>query len=95
MSSDVLLPKYFQEIFAKQKWHKPSTEALMEGDSLKTGAIIADANREIFNRYLELWYSKSQSDELMDLRQAVETLRELEQAVSSLWASPPAFVWRQ
>jgi hypothetical protein len=76
-------PKYIEEIFAKQNWHKPYAEALMEEDSSKIPVAIATAERAIFNRYLELLASKHHSDEGVDLWRAVEALRELEDAAKT------------
>jgi predicted phage gp36 major capsid-like protein len=76
-------PKHIEEIFATQKWHKLYADALMEGDSCKIATVIASAERAIFNRYLELWAAKDQSDERVDLGRAVEALRELEDAANT------------
>lgn len=81
--------KCFHEIFEQQKWHKPYADALMEGDSSKIPAAVANAERAIFNRYLELWASKDQSDERVDLWLAVEALRELEDATKNESSFPP------
>jgi ABC-type phosphate transport system substrate-binding protein len=76
-------PRYFKQIFAKQKWHKPYADALMEGDSHKLASAIAKAEHAIFHRYLELSTAQDHSEERMDLCRAVEALRELEGSVTT------------
>jgi hypothetical protein len=70
-------PKYFKEVFARQKWHKPYADALMEGDSSKIPAAIAKAERAIFGRYLELRFSAFHAEETADLDRAIAALREI------------------
>jgi len=83
-------PQYFKQVFAKQRWHKPYADALMEGDTQKLASAIAKAERAIFNRYLELSTAEDHSDERMDLCRAVEALRELEDEAKTKTAQIPA-----
>jgi hypothetical protein len=83
-------PQYFKQVFAKQKWHKPYADALMEGDTQKLASAIAKAERAIFNRYLELSTAEDHSDERMDLCRAVEALRELKRGLDSADTRTPA-----
>jgi len=70
-------PKYFKEVFARQRWHKPYADALMEGDASKIPAAIAKAERAIFGRYLELRFSTFHAEETADLDRAIDALREI------------------
>jgi hypothetical protein len=60
-----------------EKWHRPYAEALLETDSAKLRALIAEAEHAIFARYLELRISPGSKEQSLDLEQAVNALSQL------------------
>ena len=52
-------------------------EALLETDPIKLRARIAEAERAIFVRYVELWVSPGSQEQSLDLERAVGALIEL------------------
>jgi hypothetical protein len=66
--------------FLTQKWHRPYAEALLEADACKLRALISEAERAIFARYLELHAAPGVTDESLDLQHAVHALSELKRA---------------
>jgi hypothetical protein len=63
-----------------QEWHRPYVEALFETDEAKLGAAIAEAERSIVGRFLELSISSVETDETLDLQNAAYALTELKKA---------------
>jgi hypothetical protein len=46
-----------KDFFTSESWHRPYTEALLETGPIELRARIAEAERAIFVRYLELYLS--------------------------------------
>jgi hypothetical protein len=65
------------DFFTSEKWHRPYAEALFETDPIKLRARIAEAERAIFVRYVELWVSPGSQEQSLDLERAVSALIEL------------------
>ena len=66
-----------KDFFTSEKWHRPYAEALLETDPIKLRARIAEAERAIFVRYLELCISPGSQVQSLDLERAVSALLEL------------------
>jgi hypothetical protein len=66
-----------KDVLKFQKWHRPYGEALLEADSAKRAALIAEAEQAIFTRCLELRDSPVPADESLDLQHAVDALSQL------------------
>jgi hypothetical protein len=66
-----------ESMFVTQSWHRPYAEALMETDPAELPSLIALAERAILTRYRELKALQVSSDELVDLRHAIEALSQL------------------
>lgn len=77
---EALLPNKemaLESMFVTQSWHRPYAEALMETDPAELPSLIALAERAILTRYRELKALQVSSDELVDLRHAIEALSQL------------------
>jgi len=66
-----------RDFFVTQSWHRPYAEALLESDPEKLPALIADAERAILSRYIELSAFPEPTDEVLDLQHAVFALSQL------------------
>ena len=66
-----------KDFFTSESWHRPYTEALLETDPIELRASIAEAERAIFVRYLELCTSPDSQEQSLDLERAVSELLEL------------------
>jgi hypothetical protein len=64
-------------LFASQSWHKPYAEALLATDPERAKAAVTAAKRAILNRYLELCTTRNGVDEPLDLKHALDSLRDL------------------
>lgn len=60
-----------------QEWHRPYVEAFLETDGTKLAALIAEAERVIVGRFLELLISSVETDEFVDLQSAAYALTQL------------------
>jgi hypothetical protein len=67
--------------FVTEGWHRPYAEALIEDDPTKLPTLIAEAERAILTRYLELSVSPVARDEGFDLLSAADALSELKKAI--------------
>jgi|SRR5271157_87166 len=63
-----------------QEWHRPYVEAFLETDGTKLAALIAEAERVIVGRFLELLVSPVETDEFVDLQSAAYALTQLKKA---------------
>ncbi len=63
--------------FVSEKWHRPYAEALQETDVTKSLTLIADAEDAIFDRHLELCFSRGSMEQSLDLQQAISVLAQL------------------
>jgi hypothetical protein len=63
-----------------QEWHRPYVEAFLETDGTKLAALIAEAERVIVGRFLELLVSSVETDEFVDLQSAAYALTQLKKA---------------
>ena len=63
-----------------QEWHRPYVEALFETEEAILGTLIAQAERAIVGRFLELLISSAETDETLDLQNAAYALTELKKA---------------
>ncbi len=63
-----------------EKWHRPYAEVLMETEPAKQTALIAEAERAIFDRYLELRITPAAAEHSIDLENAVYYLSQLKKA---------------
>jgi hypothetical protein len=63
-----------------QEWHRPYVEALFETEEAILGTLIAQAERAIVGRFLELLFSSAETDETLDLQNAAYALTELKKA---------------
>jgi hypothetical protein len=64
----------FGPMFAIQKWHKLYAGALIETDSVRLSRCIVLAEAALLDRYLKLIATKSDSDEFLDLQNAIAVL---------------------
>jgi hypothetical protein len=71
--------------FAAQVWHRPYAEALIETDPARLQALIAEAERAISTRYLQLSGSSVPWDEGLDLLDAIHALSQLKKAIVEDW----------
>ncbi|MGB2665948.1 MAG: hypothetical protein WAK48_18235 [Candidatus Acidiferrum sp.] len=69
-------------VLTSQKWHQPYAEALMEVEPAKRAPLIAEAERAIFGRYLELCVTPAAIEHSIDLQNAVYYLMQLKDANS-------------
>jgi hypothetical protein len=58
----------------------PYVEAFLETDGTKLAALIAEAERVIVGRFLELLVSSVETDEFVDLQSAAYALTQLKKA---------------
>jgi hypothetical protein len=63
-----------------EKWHRPYAEVLMETEPAKLTPLIAEAERAIFDRYLELRITTAAAEHSIDLENAVYYLSQLKKA---------------
>ena len=63
-----------------QEWHRPYVEAFLETDSTKVATLIAEAERVILGRFLELLVSSVETDEILDLESAAYAITQLKKA---------------
>jgi hypothetical protein len=68
-------------------WHRPYAEALMETELAKLPPLIAEAERAIFDRYLELRITPAAAEHSIDLENAVYYLSQLKKANRSASAT--------
>jgi hypothetical protein len=69
-----------EDYLVPRAWHKPYADALLEFDPSKLSALIAMAEREISNRYLELQIFPTPIAESRDLDSAVRVLSHLQKS---------------
>ena len=69
-----------KDYFVSKEWHRPYVEALFETDEVILGALIAEAERAIVGRFLQLLISSVETDETFDLQNAAYALTELKKA---------------
>jgi len=70
----------FKPMFVIQSWHKLYAGALMESDSTRLCLFIILTEEAILERYIALIAEASESDEILDLQNAVAVLSELREA---------------
>lgn len=63
-----------------KEWHRPYIEALLETDDAELGARIAEAERAVVGRFLELSVSSVETDEFLDLQNAASALTQVKKA---------------
>jgi len=63
-----------------QGWHRPYVEAMFETDEAILETLIAQAERAIVGRFLELLISSVETDETLDLQNAAYVVTELKKA---------------
>jgi hypothetical protein len=63
-----------------KEWHRPYIEAFLETDNAELGALIAEAERAVVGRFLELLVSAVETDEFLDLQSAASALTQLKKA---------------
>jgi hypothetical protein len=63
-----------------ERWHRPYAEVLMETEPAKLPPLIAEAEREIFDRYLRLRITPAAAEHSIDLENAVYYLSQLKKA---------------
>jgi hypothetical protein len=73
-----------EDFFVTQRWHRPYAEALLNSNPMNLPVLIAQAEHAIRERYVELSITPSPTDELVDLRHAVEALAQLKAASHSV-----------
>jgi hypothetical protein len=66
-----------KKLLMSERWHRPYAEALMESDPKRRERLIADAERHIFRRYLELCAAPGPAECRDDLENATKVLREM------------------
>jgi hypothetical protein len=69
-----------KEYFVSKEWHRPYVEALRETDGGKLGVLIAQAERAILGRFLELLVLPDPSGEILDLQDAAYAITQLKEA---------------
>jgi hypothetical protein len=70
-----------EDYFVCQNWHRPYAAVLMETDPVKLATLIAEAERAMASRYLELCVVANTSDELGDLQNASYALSQIKRAI--------------
>jgi hypothetical protein len=70
----------FKDYSVSHEWHRPYAEALFETDEAKLGALIAEAERAIVDRFLELSVASVETDEILDLQNAAHVITEFKKA---------------
>ena len=73
----VRLESEFSAMFHIQTWHKLYAGALLETDLDKLFVLIGQTEMAILGRYIKLIAAKSESDEILDLQNAITVLLEL------------------
>ena len=68
-------------------WHGPYVEAVCGTDGVKREAIIAEAERAIVDRLLELIVSAVETDEILELQSAAYAITKLKKASPVVYAS--------
>ena len=71
---------HFQDYSVSKEWHRPYVEALFETDEARREALIAEAERAIVDRFLELLIASVETDEILDLQNAAHAITELKKA---------------
>ena len=71
---------HFKDYSVSKEWHRPYIEALLETDDAELGARIAEAERAVVGRFLELSVSSVETDEFLDLQNAAHAITELKKA---------------
>ena len=71
---------HFKDYSVSQEWHRPYIEALLETDNAELGSLIAEAERAIVDRFLELLVSSVETDEFLDLQSAGYAITQLKKA---------------
>ncbi len=79
------------DYFVSKEWHGPYVEAVCGTDEVKRAAIIADAERAIVGRFLELLVSAVETGEILDLQSAAYAITELRK-VSAMVYTPQHLV---
>jgi hypothetical protein len=69
------------DYFVCQDWHRPYAAALMETDPVKLATIIAEAERDMASRYLELCLAHTPTSEVADLQNASYALSQIKRAI--------------
>lgn len=70
-----------------EAWHKPYAVTLIEDDPIKLRTLIAETERAILARYLELSASPPARSENLDLLNVVDALSELKRAIVAFRAA--------
>ena len=78
---------HFKDYSVSQEWHRLYVEAFFGTDEPKRRAIIAEAERAIVDRFLELLVSSVETDEILDLQNAAYAITELKKAC--VFVEPP------
>jgi hypothetical protein len=76
-----------QDYFVSKEWRGPYVEAVCGTDEVKREAIIAEAERAIAGRFLELLVSAVETDEILDLQSAAYAITELKKASAVVYTS--------
>jgi hypothetical protein len=71
---------HLKDYSVSQEWHRPYIEALLETDNAKLGSLIAQAEKAIVGRFLELLVSSVETDEFHDLQSAGYAITQLKKA---------------
>ncbi len=79
-NSTCALQSPLEDYLVPREWHKSYADALLEFDPSKLSALIAVAEREISNRYLELQIFPTPVAESRDLDSAVRVLSHLQKS---------------
>lgn len=74
-----------QDCFVSKEWHGPYVEAVCGTDEAKREELIAEAERAIVNRFLELAGSAVETDEILDLENAAYAITELKNASAVIY----------
>jgi hypothetical protein len=69
-----------QDYFVSKDWHGPYVEAVCGTDEVKRESLIAEAERAIVGRFLELLVSTVETDEILDLQSAAYAITQLKKA---------------
>jgi hypothetical protein len=77
---------HFQDYSVSKEWHRPYVEALFETDEARREALIAEAERAIVDRFLELLIASVETDEILDLQNAAHAITELKKASAVAYA---------
>jgi hypothetical protein len=71
---------HFKDYSVSKEWHRPYVEALFETDEARREALIAEAERAIVDRFLELLIASVETDEILDLQNAAHAITQLKKA---------------